>query len=114
MRNSLMASVAAVAVVGLCPSFVFGQRVSIAPVGSLTRDIDPGNDQNIELQVGESEIPSRMSLFPVDRGARDAWVSAKEKMKVSIGLEFALESTVMCCPQTGQANLNSLISQPKP
>jgi hypothetical protein len=54
-------------------------------------------------------VPERMNFGSPESGACGATILWKQ-VGHSNGFPLALESAVICCPQTGQANLNSLIS----
>ena len=67
-----------------------------------------GSEAN-EVGAIEAFVAERINFGSPDSGAWGATILWKQ-VGHSNGFPLALESAVMCCPQTGQANLNSLIS----
>jgi porin len=96
----------AVVVAGVlsCSAAGYGQRVAISP--GLTGDVESGSDRNIEREIGEAEVPLKVSLLPVDRPVREQWMGMKDRLKTSIGLEFALESTLIYQATSGSRGPN--------
>jgi hypothetical protein len=66
-----------------------------------------GSDPN-EVGAAPAFVAERINFGSPERGACGAMILWKQ-VGHSKGFPLALVSAVICCPQTGQANLNSLI-----